>query len=69
MLTRLSDNLLKLEHHTGLKKNWADELQRLVTTNVALHLVFTKESELNDEDIFPQVCINVFWKATYFYTV
>jgi len=26
MLTRLSHNLLKLEHHVGLK-NWADELQ------------------------------------------
>ena len=25
MLTRLSVNLLKLEHHAGLKQNWADE--------------------------------------------
>jgi len=25
LLTRLSDNLLKLEHYAGLK-NWADEL-------------------------------------------
>jgi len=31
--TRLSDNLLKLENHTGLK-NWADELWKLATANV-----------------------------------
>jgi len=46
MLTWLSDNLLKLEHHAGLE-NWADELRKLATANIALHLVLTKKSELN----------------------
>jgi len=58
MLTRLSDNLPKLEHHAGLK-SLADELQKLATANRALHLVLTKKSEinLNDKDGYPQVCI------------
>jgi len=33
MLTRLSNNLLKLEHHAGLE-NLADELQKLVTASI-----------------------------------
>ena len=43
-------------------KNWADELRKLGTTNRALHLVLTKKSELNlnDKDVFPQVCVDVF---------
>ena len=45
MLTKLSDNLLKLEHHAGLK-NRADELRKLATANIALHLAHTKKSEL-----------------------
>jgi len=45
MLTRLSDNLSQLEHQEGLK-NWADELRKLATANIALHLVLTKKSEL-----------------------
>jgi len=36
MLTRLSDNLLKLEHHADLK-NWADELRKLAMTNMRSH--------------------------------
>jgi len=54
MLTRLSDNLLKLEHHAGLK-NWAAELRKLAAANITLHLVLTKKSELNlnDKDVFP----------------
>jgi len=36
MLTRLSDNLPKLEHHAGLK-SLADELRKLATANTALH--------------------------------
>jgi len=61
MLTRLLDNLLKLEHHEGLK-NWADELRILAAANITLHLMLTKKSELslNDKDVFPQVCIDVF---------
>jgi len=53
MLTRLLDNLLKLEHHAGLKK-WADELRKLASANIILHLVLTKTSELNlnDKDVF-----------------
>jgi len=37
---------------------------------IALHLAFTKKSELNlnDKGVFPQVCIDVFLQATYFYT-
>jgi len=60
MLTSLSHNLLKLEYHVGLK-NWADESRKLVTANIALHLVLTKKSELNlnDKDVFPQVCIDI----------
>ena len=61
MLTRLSDNFLKLERHAGLKKNWADELRKLATPNIGLHLVLTKKSELNlkDKDVFPQVWLDV----------
>jgi len=62
VLTRISDNLLKLEHHAGLKK-----LSRCVTRtrhsrySFAL-IVLTKKSELylNDKDVFPQVCIDAF---------
>ena len=37
---------------------------------IALHLALIKKSELNlnDKDVFPQVCIGVFLQATYFYT-
>jgi len=55
-----TDNLLKLEHHAGFK-----ELSRSITktaaANITLPLVLTKKSELNlnDKDVFPQVCINV----------
>jgi len=61
MLTGLSDNLLKLELHAGIK-NWAEELRKLATANIALHLVLTKMSKLNlnDKDVFPQICIDVF---------
>jgi len=61
MLTRISDNLLKLENHTGLK-NLSRRIKKLATANIALHLVLTKKSELNlnDKDVIPQVCINVF---------
>jgi len=61
MLTRLSDNLLKLEHHAGLK-SWADELGKLAAANTTSPLVLTKKSELNlnDKDVFPQVWIDVF---------
>jgi len=59
-MTRLSDNLLKLEQHAGLT-NWADYLRNLATANIALHLVLTKMSELNfnDKEVFPQVCTDV----------
>ena len=40
MLIRLSDNLLTLEHHAGLK-NWADKLRKLATANIDLRLVLT----------------------------
>ena len=42
-------------------KNWADELQKLATANIALHFVLTKKSELNlnDKDVFPQACKDV----------
>jgi len=61
MLTRLSHNWLKLEHHAGLK-NWADEYRKLATANVALYWVLTKKSELNlnDKDVFSQVWKDVF---------
>jgi len=49
MLTRLSDNALKLEYHAGLK-NWADELWKAATTNVALHSVLTQKSDINFND-------------------
>jgi len=58
MLSKLLDNLLKLEHHAGLK-NWADESRKLTTPNIASHLVLTKKSEINinNKGVFPQVCI------------
>jgi len=37
MLISLSDKSQKLEHYAGLK-NWADELRKLGTANIALHL-------------------------------
>jgi len=50
-----------VDHHAGLK-NWADELRKLATANIALHLVLNKKSELdhNDKGVFSQVCIDVF---------
>jgi len=59
MLTRISYSLLKLEH-PGYK-NWAVELRKFATANIALHLVLTKKSELNlnDKDVLPQACIEV----------
>jgi len=61
MLTRQSDNLLKLEHHAGLKI-WADALRKLAAASIALHLELTKKSELNlnYKDEFPQACMDVF---------
>jgi len=70
MLTNLSHNLLKWEHHTGLK-SWAGELRKLATANIDLHLALTNKSELNfkDKDVFVQVCTDAFLQATYLYTV
>jgi len=56
-------NLLRLEDHAGLIK-----LSRGITKtrhsrySFALHLVLTKKSELklNDKDVFPQVCTDIF---------
>jgi len=51
---------LKLEHPAGMKE-WADELRKLATANIALHLVLTKTlvRNLNDKEAYPQVCIDV----------
>jgi len=49
MLTRLSDNSLKLEYHAGLK-NLAVELRKDATIKVALHSVLTQKSEINFKD-------------------
>jgi len=46
MLTRLSDNLLKLKHHAGLK-NRADELRKLTAPNITSHST--------------EACIRVVW--------
>jgi len=56
MLTRLSHNLLKLEHHADLK-NRVGELRKLAKANTALHLVLTQKSELssNDKDVLPHI--------------
>ena len=53
---------MNLEHPAGLNINWADELRKLATADIALHLVLTEKSELNlnDKDVFPQMCIDVF---------
>jgi len=61
MLTRLLHNLLKLEHHAGLKY-WGGELRKRATANTALHLVLTQKSEqsFNDKDVLPQIWIDVF---------
>jgi len=61
MLIRLSDNSLKLEHHAGLKDG-ADELRKLATANISLHVVLTKKSELklNDKDVLPRACTDIF---------
>jgi len=38
-----------------LQKNWADELRKFATANIALHVVLTKKSELNlnGKDVYP----------------
>jgi len=60
ILTRLSDSLLKLElakiWTPRRRKNWADELWKVATANISLHLVLAQKSELrlNDYDFFPQ---------------
>ena len=37
---------------------------------IALHLALTMKSEINlkNKEVFPQVCIDVFLQAAYFYT-
>jgi len=61
-MARLLDNLLKLEHDAGFKKTEPFRLRKLAVANMALHLVLTTKSELNlnDKDVFPKVCIDVF---------
>ena len=44
-MLRLSHNLLKIEHHPGLK-NWVGELRKLAIANTALHLVLLREISL-----------------------
>ena len=39
--------LTKVGTSRRLKKNWADELRKLDTENIALHLMLTKKLELN----------------------
>jgi len=56
MLTRISDNLLKLEHHAG----GADELRQIATTNIAKMLNKKSELNLKEKEVFPQVCIDAF---------
>jgi len=58
MLTKLSDNSQKL-NTTQAKNNWADVLRKI---GFVLTVVLTKKSKLNlnDKDVFPQVCIDVF---------
>jgi len=53
------------------RENWAGELRKLAKENIDLHSVLIKKSEanLNDKDVFPQVCIDVFCQATYFHAV
>jgi len=77
MSTILSGNLLKLEHHAGnaehiiqQSKLRSDSAASLLwcldaTANRALHSVLTKKSEgnLNDKDVSPQICIDVFQQA------
>jgi len=60
-MTTDTDNLLELEHHASFS-NWADELWTLTTANIGLNSVFTQLSELNlnDYDVFQQVCIDLF---------
>jgi len=62
MLTLLSDNLLKLEYHSG-SQNWADEALKDATANVVLYSVLAQKSEtnINDSDLFPQASVDVFW--------
>ena len=52
----------KIRTPRRLKKNLADELRKLVTVNIALHLLLAKKSELsfNHKDVFTQVCTDVF---------
>jgi len=59
MLTRLSDNLLKLKHRAGLKMS---RITKTRHSKYSFALGFlTKKSELNliKKDAFPQVCIDV----------
>ena len=37
---KIVGQLTKVEHHASLK-NWADELRKLFTANIALHLLIT----------------------------
>ena len=58
MLTKLSDNSQKL-NTTQAKNNWAYVLRKI---GFVLTVVLTKKSKLNlnDKDVFPQVCMDVF---------
>ena len=51
IFTRLSENLELAEIRTPRRhKNWADELWKLATLNVALHSVLSHKSEINLND-------------------
>jgi len=54
ILTRLSDNLLKLEvtkiRTPRRRKSWVDQLRKLATANIGLHLVLAQKSELSLND-------------------
>jgi len=45
-----TDTLLKLEHRTQALQNWAVELRKLATANLAFYSIFTQMSELNLTD-------------------
>jgi len=44
------------------RKNWIDELWKLATANIGLHLVLAQKSELslNDQDLFHKPFIEIF---------
>jgi len=67
---RTIGQLTKVMTPPSLKKTAEVNYENSPKQIIALHLALTMKPEINlkDKEVFPQVCLDVFLQATYFYT-